>query len=142
MTNALELKVALIDRIGRMPAFRNRQVSLAHPGASIEAESVFIAGLSASDRGRALGKAHRREVLTLEVAIVAEVIGDDADDAESRAWQMFNDVEDSILNDPSLDGKCLFAEITSFDQRAYAGDQKRACEITVNVEITADKDLT
>jgi len=135
MTSALALKVALIDRIGRMPAFRNRQVSLAHPGASIEAESVFIAGLSASDRGR-------REVLTLEVAIVAEVIGDDADDAESRAWQMFNDVEDSILNDPSLDGKCLFAEITSFDQRAYAGDQKRACEITVNVEITADKDLT
>lgn len=140
MTSAWTIKTALIDRIARQPAFRNRQVTIAHPGKHIENECVFIVGLTAVDRNRTLGKASRREVLSVELGVVADLMGDDYEDAEQRAWTMFNDVEAAILDDPSLDGKCLFAEITSFDQRAYAGDQQRACEITIVVEVTADKD--
>lgn len=141
MTSAWTIKQALIDRIARQPVFANRQVTIAHPGLQhMESECVFISGMSATDRGRALGKSHRRETLSIELGVVSEVMGDDYEDAEDRAWRMFNDVEDAILNDPSLDGKCLFAEITSFEQRAYAGDQQRACEITIVVEVTADKE--
>lgn len=141
MTSALIVKKALVDRIARHPTFQVRQCTLAHPGSDIESECVFVAGLTATDRNRALGKSHRREVLSVELGVVSEVMGDDYEDAEERAWLMFDAIESVLVDDPSLDGKCLFAEITSFDQRSYAGDQKRACEITIVVEVTADKDI-
>ena len=140
MTNAPIVKRALVDRIARDPAFSNRQVSLSHPGQEMEMESVFVNRTVAADRARSLGKTHRREVLTVELAIVSELHGNDFQEAEDRAWTMFNAIEQIILSDPSLDGKCLMSEITSFEQRGFSGDQIRACEITVQVEITADKD--
>lgn len=140
MSQALPAKRALIDTISRHDTFRNRQVCLSHPGQHMEMECVFIVGVAATEQGRAIGKAYRREVLDISVGILAEVSGDDYEDAEERAWVMFGAIEEVIATDPSLGGLCHFAEITSFDQRAYTGDQIRACEITTVVSVTASKD--
>lgn len=142
MTNAPRITSALVDTIARAPAFRVRQCTLAHPGALIEAEAVFIVGVKNAETARGLGAGHRREVLSIELALVAEVMSDDYTDVLDRAWRMLADVEQVIGSNPTLDGRCHFAVITGFDQKNYAGDGKRSVEISVTVEATADKDAS
>ena len=141
MTNAPKIQRALIDLIARTPAFSTRQVSLMHPGALLEMEAVFINGVSVRETARSIGKSHRREVLTITLALVAEVNADDMQDAFDRAYRMFNDFEDVIAANPDLNTEhVLFAQVASWEQSNFAGDGKRAVEMTVDVEVTANKD--
>jgi len=142
MTTAPTVCRALVNLIGRSPAFRTRQVSLAHPGALLELESVWIQRVNAKDTARLLGKGHRREELTVVLALVAEVNADDAGDALDRAYQMFSDLETVIGGNPSLGVEnVIHAQITSWDQQSFTGDGRRAVEMTVDVTVIANKDL-
>jgi hypothetical protein len=142
MTNALKVQRALVDVIARAPAFASRQVAIAHPGQLLEPESVFVQRVNVRENSRALGKAYRREEITVTLALVAEVNADDAQDALDRAYRMFEDVEQVLGTSPSLGlPNILFAQITNWDQQNFAGDGKRAVEITADVTVTANKEV-
>lgn len=142
MTNSPRVQRALIDLIAKSPAFRTRQVSLMHPGSLLEMESVFIQQVQNREQARAVGKAHRREVLAITLGLLAEVNADDMQDAFDRAYRMLNDIEDVIAANPDLGVEhVLFAQVTGWDQQNFAGDGRRAVEMTVDVEVTANKDL-
>lgn len=142
MTTAPKVTAAIIDLIARAPAFRNRQVTISHPGALAEQELVTILAVKVIEESRSLGKGHRRETLTVELGLVAEVNGDDPQDALDRAYQMFSDVEAVIAGSPNLGiENVLFAQIGSWDQRSFSAEGKRTVEITVDVNVTANKDL-
>lgn len=141
MTSALKVKKALVRAFTNHNAFKNRQVSLAHPGSEMEHECVFIDRVRNSERARSLGMAHRREELTVDVAIVSQVHTGDLLESEERAFQMLQGVEEAIAGDSSLDGRVLIAEVTGWEQRSFNTDQSNIIEITVSVRIVADKDL-
>lgn len=140
MTTAPRVKRALVAAIGQHPTFRNRQVSVSHPGAEIERESVFLAGVRNTEVARSLGKAHRRESLVVEVAVVCEVLGSDLDEVEDRAWAMVAGVEESVAQDSTLGGVALMAEVQGFEQRSFNGPERSVIEVTVEVGVVADKD--
>jgi len=142
MTNALRVSRALVEQIGQSPAFRNRQVTLAHPGQLAEQELVTILTVRNSETARTLGKGHRREELTVELGLVAEVNTDDASEALDRAYLMLSDVEQVIGENPDLGlPHVLFAQVQGFEQRSFVGDGKRVVEITVEIAVTANKDV-
>lgn len=141
MTTALKCKKALVNAIGQHPAFRNRQVSISHPGADIEHESVFVVGVRSTELARHMGKAHRRETLIFEVAVVCEVLGSDLEEVEERAWSMVAGIEDAVAEDSSLGGLALMCEVDGFDQRAFNGPERSVIEVTVEVRVVADKDF-
>ena len=142
MTNAPLVARALVDLIGRSPAFATRQVTISHPGSLAEEEMVTVLGIRASENFRTLGKDHKREELVVELGLVAEVNSDDAEDCLDRAWLMFSDLEEVIAGNPTLGlSQVLYAHVSQWDQRSFVGDGKRTVEITVDVSITANKDL-
>ena len=142
MTSAPKVAKALVDLIARQPAFRTRQVVIAHPGQLAETELVTVLGIRATEAFRSLGKGHKREEMIVELGLVAEVAADDPQDCLDRAWLMFSDLEDVIAANPTLGlSKVLYAHITQWDQRSFVGDGKRTVEITVDVTVTANKDL-
>lgn len=140
MTTAPRVKHALVEALVNRPEFHTRQVTYGHPGSEMESECCFINSVRGSETARMMGKAHRREELTIELGIVAEVLGSDLVDCEERAWQMFAGVEEALADDSSLGGRVLIAEVTGFEQKSFRGEQKEACEITVEVRVVADKD--
>ena len=141
MTNSVKIQRALIDKIARSPAFATRQCSIAHPGQLLEPESVFIQRVNVRETARAIGKAFRREELTVTLGLVAEVNADDPQDALDRAYKMFEDVEAVLAAEPNLGlPNVLFAQVASWEQQNYAGDGKRAVEIAVDVSVTANKE--
>jgi hypothetical protein len=85
--------------------------------------------------------AHRREELTVDVAIVSQVRTGDLLESEERAYQMLQGVEEAIAGDSSLDGRVLIAEVTGWEQRSFNTDQNNVVEVTVSVRVVADKDL-
>jgi hypothetical protein len=138
VSTALKVKKALVNAIGQRPEFRNRQVEIAHPGAEAEHELVFIAGVRSADSARRLGKAHRREELTVELGIVCEVLGSDLEETEERAYQMLEGVQAGIYEDTSLGGLVHVAEVVAWDQRSFNGPERSVVEITVDVRVLAD----
>lgn len=140
MTSAPRVKRALVAAIGQHAKFRNRQVSISHPGADMETEAVFIAGVRNTEVARSLGKAHRRETLTVDIAVVCEVLGTDLDEIESRAWTMVAGVEEAIAEDSTLGGIALMAEVSGFDQRSFNGPERSVIECTIECTVVADKD--
>jgi hypothetical protein len=142
MTTAFKVKRKLVDTIARHPAFATRQVTFGHPGSELESECVFVNTVGETERARSLGKAHRREELTVEVAIISEQPGSDAEDTCQRAYQMLAGVEEAIADDSSLGGLALIAEVTGFSEQSWRGEQREVTEISVQVRVLADKDLT
>jgi len=140
MTTAPRVKRALVAAISQHPTFRNRQVSVSHPGADLEHEAVFIAGVRNTEVARSLGKAHRRENLVVEIGVVCEVLGSDLDEVEDRAWQMVAGIEDAVAEDSSLGGLALMCEVQGFDQRSFNGPERSVIEVTIEVGVVADKD--
>jgi len=140
MTTAPRVKRAIVAAVSQHPTFRNRQVSVSHPGADLEHEAVFIAGVRNAEVARSLGKAHRRETLTVDVAVVCEVLGSDLDEVEDRAWQMVAGVEEAIAEDSTLGGVALMAEVSGFDQRSFNGPERSVIECTVECTVVCDKD--
>lgn len=141
MTNALRIKQEIVRALINQPAFKNRQVCLGHPGSEMELECAFINGVRNSEKARSLGKAHRREDLTVEIALVSQVLTGDLLESEQRAWAMLAGVEDAIAADSSLNGSVLMAEVVGFDQRSFNGPERNVVEITCEVRCLADKDL-
>lgn len=140
MTSAVKVKRALVEALTNRPEFHNRQVAFGHPGSEMESECCFIVAVRGTETARMMGKAHRREELTVELGILSEVLGSDLVDCEERAWEMFAGVEEALAEDSSLGGRVLIAEVSSFEQKSFRGEQKEACEITVELRIVADKD--
>jgi hypothetical protein len=140
MTRAPKVKRAIVTAVSQHATFRNRQVSISHPGADLETEAVFIAGVRNTEVARSLGKAHRRETLTVDIAVVCEVLGVDLDETESRAWTMVAGVEEAIAEDSSLGGIALMCEVTGFDQRSFNGPERSVIECTVECTVVCDKD--
>lgn len=134
------MKRALVEALTNRPEFHNRQVTFGHPGSEMESECCFIVAVRGTETARMMGKAHRREELTVELGILSEVLGSDLVDCEERAWEMFAGVEEALAEDSSLGGRVLIAEVSSFEQKSFRGEQKEACEITVELRIVADKD--
>lgn len=141
MTNALKVKKALTRAFVNHSAFKNRQVTLGHPGSEMERECVFIDKVRNQETARTMGKAHRREDLTIDVAIVSQVMTGDLVESEERAYQMLEGVEEAIAADSSLDGAVLICEVSGWEQRSFNTDQSNIIEITVEVRVLADKDL-
>lgn len=141
MTNALKVKKAIIRAFINQPELRGKQVSIGHPGSEMEPECVFITGVRNTETARVMGKAHRREELTVEVGIVCEVLGTDLVETEERAWRMFEGVENGIAADSSLGGRVLIAEVTGFDQRSFNGPERNVVEITTEIRVVANKDF-
>ena len=141
MTSALTISKALVQLIATAPAFQSRQVTIAHPAALAEQEFVFINGVRATEQARSLGKAFKREELTVELGLVVEVNADDPSDALDRAYRMFTELEDVIAGSPTLGvAGVLFAQVGSWDQRMFAADGKRVVEMTVDVLVTSNKE--
>jgi len=141
MTSALTISKALVQLIATAPAFQSRQVTIAHPAALAEQEFVFINGVRATEQARSLGKAFKREELTVELGLVVEVNADDPSDALDRAYRMFTELEDVIAGSPTLGVPgVLFAQVGSWDQRMFAADGKRVVEMTVDVLVTSNKE--
>jgi hypothetical protein len=141
MTNALNVKRAIVTAIRQQPEFQNRQVEFGHPGSRIEHESVFVVSVSDDETARSLGKAHRRETLTVELGILSDVVGSDQVEAQERAYVMLAGVENAIAQDSSLGGLALMSEITGFSETSFSGDQRSVSEITVQVRVVANKDF-
>lgn len=141
MTNALNVKRAIVMAIRQQPEFQNRQVEMGHPGSLIEHESVFVVSVSDDESARSLGKAHRRETLTVELGILSEVVGSDQVEAQERAYVMLAGVENAVAQDSSLGGLALMSEITGFSETSFSGDQRAVSEITVQVRVVANKDF-
>ena len=142
MTNALKVKKAIVRQLKNQPSFRDVQVEIAHPGSEMDPSGcVFINSVRSTERARSLGKAHRREELTVELALVSQAITTDLLESEERAWQMLGWVEDAIAVDSSLDGLVLMSEVVSFDQRSFNGPERNVVEITCEIKVLADKDL-
>lgn len=141
MTTALRAKKALVHAISQRPEFRNRQVSISHPGSDLETEAIFLNGVRSTELARHMGKAHRRETLIVEVAVVCEVLGNDLEEVEERAWAMVEGVENAVAEDSSLGGLALMCEVDGFEQRNFTGPEKSVIEVTVEVRIVADKDF-
>jgi hypothetical protein len=141
MTSALKITRAIVQLVGTAPAFQNRQVTEAHPAAHAEQEFVFVSGVRATEQARSLGKAFKREELTVELGLVVEVNADDPSDALDRAYRMFTELEDVIAGSPTLGvAGVLFAQVGSWDQRMFAADGKRVVEMTVDVLVTSNKE--
>jgi hypothetical protein len=141
MTNALNVKRAIVMAIRQQPEFQNRQVEMGHPGSLIEHESVFVVSVSDDESARSLGKAHRRETLTVELGILSEVVGSDQVEAQERAYVMLAGVENAVAQDSSLGGLALMSEITGFSETSFSGDQRSVSEISVQVRVVANKDF-
>ena len=141
MTNALRIKQEIVQALINQPAFKNRQVSIGHPGSEMELECVFINGVRNTEKARSLGKAHRREELTVELALVSQVLSGDLLESEQRAWAMLAGVENAIALDSTLNGSVLIAEVVGFDQRSFNGPERNVVEITCEIRVLADKDL-
>lgn len=138
MSTAIRVKKALVSAIGQRPEFRNRQVEISHPGADAESEMVYIAGVRSVDTARRLGKAHRREELTVELGILCELDGTDLEEVEERAYQMLEGVQTGVYEDTSLGGLVHVAEIVAWDQRSFSGPERCIVEITVDIRVLAD----
>lgn len=141
MTNALKIKKAIVRALVNEPAFKNRQVAIGHPGSEMEPECAFINSVRNTEKARSLGKGHRREDLTVEIALVTQVRTGDLLESEERAWAMLAGVEQAIASDSSLNGTVLIAEVVSFDQRSFNGPERNVVEITCEVRCLADKDV-
>ena len=141
MTNALNVKRAIVTAIRQQPEFQNRQVEMGHPGSQIEHESVFVVSVSDDESSRSLGKAYRRETLTVELGILSEIVGSDHVEAQERAYVMLAGVENAIAQDSSLGGLALMSEITGFSETSFSGDQRSVSEISVQVRVVANKDF-
>ena len=141
MTSALRVKKELIRALINEPTLKGQQILIGHPGSEMELQCIFINSVRNTERARSLGKAHRREELTVEVAIVSQVLTGDLLDSEERAWTMLAGVESAIASDSSLNGSVLIAEVVSFDQRSFNGPERNVVEITCEVRVVADKDL-
>jgi hypothetical protein len=97
--------------------------------------------VSDDETARSLGKAHRRETLTVELGILSEVVGSDQVEAQERAYVMLAGVENAVAQDSSLGGLALMSEITGFAETSFSGDQRSVSEITVQVRVVANKDF-
>lgn len=138
MTKALRARAALVNALRQHPAFRDRPVEVSHPGVDGEPEMVYVAGVRASQSARTLGKAYRREELTIELGVLAESLGRDLDDPLARAHQMLDGIHEAIYEDTSLGGVVHVAEVTAWDERSYIGPEKCIVEISVDVRVLAD----
>jgi len=141
MTNALRVKKEIIRALINEPTLKVQQILIGHPGSEMELQCIFINSVRNTERARSLGKANRREELTVEIAIVSQVLTGDLLDSEERAWTMLAGVEAAIATDSSLNGSVLIAEVVSFDQRSFNGPERNVVEITCEVRVIADKDL-
>lgn len=142
MSTALKVKKALVNAIGQHPTFRNRLVSLGHPGSDAELEMVFVTGIRSNESSRMLGKAHRREELTVELGVVAETLGNDLEDTHERAYLMLQGVQEAIYEDSSLGGIVHLAEVVTWDERSFNGPERTVVEISIEVRVLADFDGT
>lgn len=138
MTTALRVRRALVDAIGQHPSFRNRQVETSHPGADAETELVYVAGVRSAESSRMLGKAYRREELTVELGVLAESLGSDLDEPLERAYLMLEGIQEAVYEDTSLGGAVLTAEVVAWDERSFNGPEKSIVEISVEVLVKAD----
>jgi len=142
MTNALKVKKAIVRQLQSQPALKACQVVIAHPGSEMDPSGcIFINSLRSTERARMMGKAHRREEMTVELALVSQSLTADLVESEERAWAMLEWVEEAIASDSSLGGLVLLAEVVSFDQRSFNGPERNVIEITCEVKVLADKDL-
>lgn len=142
MTNALKVKKAIVQQLRSQPALKTCQVEISHPGSEMDPHGcIFINTLRCSERARSLGKSHRREELTVELALVSQSLTTDLVESEERAWALLAWVEEAIASDSSLGGLVISAEVVSFDQRSFNGPERNVIEITCEIKVLADKDL-
>jgi hypothetical protein len=141
MTNALRVKKEIIRALINEPTLKSEQIVIGHPGSEMELSCIFINGVRNTERARSLGKANRREELTVELALVSQVLTGDLLESEERAWAMLAGVEAAIASDSSLNGSVLIAEVVGFDQRSFNGPERNVVEITCEIRVLADKDL-
>lgn len=72
------------------------QVEYAHPGVSIQQESVFFRQTFLEETAGALGQQRRNERYTLELIVAVALDGDDAQACEERMWALVAVVENSL----------------------------------------------
>jgi hypothetical protein len=138
VSTALKVRRALVAAISQHPTFRNRAVEFSHPGVDGESEMVYVAGVRAAENARTLGKAYRREELTVELGVLCELLGRDIEEPLERAHIMLDAVHEAIYEDTSLGGVVHVAEVTAWDERSFIGPEKCICEISVDVRVLAD----
>lgn len=117
------------------------QVTYSAPLDAARLESVFM-GDSRADQtipvSRA-GRQARQEVSLIDVHCNAVKAGDDASEAEARAFEIAGEVEDALAEDPTLGGLATVAsKVRSIEALPFIHGEtgQWACQVTLEVEVT------
>lgn len=130
-------KTAILAAIATRSALTGIQQEWAHPGPSIEAESIFLGGVESNDEPATMGNQKRDEFYTVEVIVSVQQGGDDAKTIEVRMWALVAEVEQAIRADSTLGAAVLSAQIAGKTQRPYIGPEERISEAVVRVKCRA-----
>lgn len=136
------VKAALIARLSAVQALGEIQLNVGYPGESfIEREAIYTDRVSGEHRIANIkaGRKHRDEEykLTVVVSVVNDFGG--VTDAETRAFELLQYVEDELADDPSLgdvDG-VVHATPGEFRELSDPTTNGAACVIEFDINVTA-----
>lgn len=117
------------------------QVSYSDPGDAQQLEAVFL-GDSRSEQDIPVSRAGRRareEVVVVDVHCNAVKAGEDASNAEVRAFALAGEVEDVLADNATLDGLATVAsKVRSIEALPFIHGETGfwACQVTLEVEVT------
>lgn len=107
-TNAVKFKKALIDALSSSPALEGVQVSYHYPGDDPERELIHGGAVEGPQEYPVMrgggGRLPRNEELTFKLHIVVTKPGSDPYEAELRATELGEVVEELLAADPDLTG--------------------------------------
>lgn len=142
-TSAPAVKRVLLELLRNSPLIGQGQVQVeyAHPGAAIQAESIFFHRTVVTETAAALGALRRDEDYYVELVVSVLQDGEDAQTPEERCWALVEAAEELVRKNPGKAGDAMAgivsgwvvwssAEMTPLFE-AGARNAEAVCHVTV-----------
>lgn len=129
------VKAAILNILAQNTALASVQRTWGHPGDSLAMENIHVGeARSRSDWG-ALGNRKRYEdPLTVEIVVIVGSTGPDTQQtAEERMWDLADEIETALRDDPSIGGTVDFITDIDIEQNNVMGDKAWASVASISV---------
>lgn len=136
------VKAAIVTLLQANGALANVQISHGYPGeGNIQREAIYIDRVTGGQRIPVFkaGRKTREETYAVTVVVFVEQDGVTAADAEERAFELLQEVEDMLADDPTLGGVSgvIHATAGTFREQAEPGVTGAACLIEFDIDVLA-----
>lgn len=139
-STAPAVKAAVAQLLRTRPGLTGVQVSVGHPGQSIEPDCLIVSVVTgARQEARSIGGRHRDEDYTLDVIVSVARTDEDQETVTARAYELLAEIEDALRDDPNLGGLTTkWVEVAGWSEvEAYSLDFGRTTELTAHLGVSA-----